>query len=47
MSLSLQFILLSAGFDAHKNDPLANINLESRDYYITNKRNYENCKKSL
>lgn len=29
-----QFILLSAGFDAHKNDPLANVNLESRDYYI-------------
>ncbi|MEY4370374.1 MAG: hypothetical protein RIQ48_83, partial [Pseudomonadota bacterium] len=24
---------LSAGFDAHKNDPLANINLESKDYY--------------
>jgi acetoin utilization deacetylase AcuC-like enzyme len=28
-----EFILLSAGFDAHKNDPLANINLESKDYY--------------
>ncbi len=27
-----EFILLSAGFDAHKNDPLANINLESKDY---------------
>ena len=25
-----EFILLSAGFDAHKNDPLANINLESK-----------------
>ena len=32
-----QFILLSAGFDAHKNDPLANVNLESRDYYILTK----------
>ena len=28
-----EIILLSAGFDAHKRDPLANINLESRDYY--------------
>ena len=32
------FILLSAGFDAHKNDPLAQINLESKDYYILTKR---------
>ena len=32
-----QFILLSAGFDAHKNDPLANLDLESRDYYILTK----------
>ncbi len=28
-----EFILLSAGFDAHKDDPLAQINLESKDYY--------------
>jgi len=28
-----EFILLSAGFDAHKEDPLAQINLESKDYY--------------
>ena len=34
---SPQFILLSAGFDAHKNDPLANVNLESKDYYILTK----------
>ncbi|MGE4571087.1 MAG: histone deacetylase family protein [Gammaproteobacteria bacterium] len=27
-----EIILLSAGFDAHKRDPLANINLESEDY---------------
>jgi acetoin utilization deacetylase AcuC-like enzyme len=33
-----QFILLSAGFDAHKNDPLAQINLESKDYYTLTKR---------
>ena len=26
-------ILISAGFDAHKRDPLANINLESKDFY--------------
>ena len=33
-----EFILLSAGFDAHKDDPLAQINLESKDYYILTKR---------
>ena len=33
-----EFILLSAGFDAHKDDPLAQINLESMDYYILTKR---------
>jgi acetoin utilization deacetylase AcuC-like enzyme len=32
-----EFILFSAGFDAHKNDPLANINLESKDYYTLTK----------
>tara|TARA_B100001175_G_scaffold214791_1_gene182475 strand:+ start:96 stop:1019 length:924 start_codon:yes stop_codon:yes gene_type:complete len=32
------FILLSAGFDAHKDDPLAQINLESRDFYTLTKR---------
>ena len=32
-----EFILLSACFDAHKNDPLANINLESKDYYTLTK----------
>jgi len=30
-------ILISAGFDAHKRDPLANINLESEDYYTITK----------
>ncbi len=33
-----EFILLSAGFDAHKDDPLAQINLESKDYYDLTKR---------
>ena len=28
-----EVILISAGFDAHKRDPLANINLESEDFY--------------
>ena len=33
-----EIILISAGFDAHFRDPLANINLESRDFYeITRK----------
>jgi len=32
------FILLSAGFDAHRDDPLAQINLESKDYYTLTKR---------
>jgi acetoin utilization deacetylase AcuC-like enzyme len=27
-----EIILISAGFDAHKRDPLANINLESVNY---------------
>ena len=33
-----EFILLSAGFDAHKDDPLAQMNLESEDYYTLTKR---------
>jgi len=33
-----QFILLSAGFDAHKNDPLAQLQLESKDFYNITKR---------
>ena len=32
-----EIILISAGFDAHKRDPLANINLESEDYYTLTK----------
>ena len=32
-----QVILISAGFDAHFRDPLANINLESEDFYTVTK----------
>jgi len=32
-----EVILISAGFDAHRRDPLANINLESEDYYTLTK----------
>ena len=30
-------ILISAGFDAHKRDPLAGVNLDSNDFYILTK----------
>ena len=40
-----EFILLSAGFDAHKDDPLAQINLESKDYYTLTKRILSMAKK--
>ena len=33
-----EIILISAGFDAHKRDPLANINLESNDYFKITKQ---------
>jgi len=33
-----EVILISAGFDAHVRDPLANINLESSDYYKITKK---------
>ena len=33
-----EVILISAGFDAHKRDPLANINLESNDFFIITKK---------
>ena len=37
----IEFILLSAGFDAHKNDPLAQFQLESKDFYEITKRTLE------
>ncbi len=40
-----EFILMSAGFDAHKLDPLCQLNLESRDYYEITRRALETTKK--
>ena len=42
-----EIILISAGFDAHKRDPLAHINLESKDFYYLTKKNCRNCKHTL
>ncbi|MDC0456208.1 histone deacetylase family protein [Candidatus Pelagibacter sp.] len=36
-----EFILLSAGFDAHKDDPLAQLQLQSKDFYSITKRTLE------
>ena len=36
-----EFILFSAGFDAHINDPLAQLRLSSEDFYIITKRTLE------
>ena len=36
-----EFILLSAGFDAHKDDPLAQFQLTSHDFYSLTKRTLE------
>ena len=36
-----EFILLSAGFDAHKDDPLAQFQLESKDFYKITRRTLE------
>ena len=36
-----EFILFSAGFDAHKDDPLAQFQLESKDFYKITKRTLE------
>ena len=33
-----EFILFSAGFDAHENDPLAQFQLKSKDFYELTKR---------
>ena len=40
-----EFILISAGFDAHENDPLAQINLKTEDYHTITKRILETSKK--
>ena len=39
-----EFILISAGFDAHKDDPLAQIKLETDDFYTITKRILETSK---
>ena len=39
-----EFVLFSAGFDAHKDDPLAQLQLNSKDYYEITKRTL-NCTK--
>ena len=39
-----EFILMSAGFDAHKLDPLCQLNLESKDYYEITRRALETTK---
>ena len=36
-----EFILLSAGFDAHKDDPIAQFHLESKDFYEITRRTLE------
>ena len=33
-----KFVLFSAGFDAHEDDPLAQFNLKTEDYYTITKR---------
>ena len=37
-SFNPEFILLSSGFDAHQKDPLAQVNLKSKDFYEITKR---------
>ena len=39
-----EFVLMSAGFDAHKDDPLCQLMLESKDYYNITKRTLEYTK---
>ena len=39
-----EFILFSAGFDAHKDDPLAQLKLNSKDYYEITKRTLDYAK---
>ncbi len=40
-----EFVLFSAGFDAHINDPLANFNLKSKDFYEITRRTLETVNK--
>jgi len=40
-----EFVLISAGFDAHISDPLAQLKLKTEDFYIITKRILESTKK--
>ena len=40
-----EFVLISAGFDGHKADPLAQLKLETEDFYTITKRILETSKK--
>ena len=39
-----EFVLISAGFDGHAADPLAQFKLETEDFYIITKRILETSK---
>ena len=41
-----EYLLMSAGFDAHRLDPLCQLNLESKDYYEITRRALE-CTKDF
>ena len=40
-----EFLMFSAGFDGHKNDPLAQFNLESKDFYEITKKTISSTNK--
>jgi len=40
-----EFVMFSAGFDAHKDDPLAQLHLNSKDFYEITKRTIKSTKK--
>ena len=40
-----EFVLIRAGFDGHIADPLAQLKLQTEDYYIITKRILETSKK--
>ena len=42
-----EFVLISAGFDSHKADPLAQLKLETEDFYTITKRILETSEKIL
>ena len=41
-----EFVLFSAGFDAHEDDPLAQLQLKSKDFYDLTKRTLDLTKSS-